>query len=246
MNRSYTEFAAVYDELMTDIPYDAYVELIDVAAGGIAGKSVLDIGCGTGLLSVKLAKQGAQVTGIDLSSDMLVVAEERARALSLPVQFIEQPMQQLSGFTGYDVAVIAIDSLNYLSHRVDVLSTFRHIHASLAVGGTLVFDVHSTFKMDVIFMEGPFTFDDGRIAYIWETDEGDQPHSVYSELAFFVQGENGLYRRFDEVHSQRTFQVNDYVEMLMETGFSIERIFADWEDEPPHEESERIFFQVRK
>jgi len=83
-------------------------------------------------------------------------------------------------------------------------------------------------------------------AYIWETEEGEQPHSVDSELAFFIQQENGLYSRFDEVHSQRTFEVHDYVEMLMEAGFSVERIFADWEDEPPHEESERIFFQVRK
>ncbi|MEK5039029.1 class I SAM-dependent DNA methyltransferase [Sporosarcina sp. FSL K6-3457] len=246
MTQSYTEFAAVYDELMTDIPYDAYVDLLDEAAGGIAGKRVLDIGCGTGLLSVKLAKIGAKVTGIDLSAEMLAVAEGRAKALSLPVQFIEQPMQQLAGFTGFDLAVIAIDSLNYLADQEDVQATFQQIYASLAVGGALVFDVHSTFKTDVIFMEGPFTFDDGRIAYIWETEEGEQPHSVDSELAFFIQEANGLYRRFDEVHSQRTFAVHDYVEMLMEAGFSVERIFADWEDEPPHEESERIFFQVRK
>ena len=246
MTQSYTEFAAVYDELMTDIPYDAYVDLLDEAAGGIAGKRVLDIGCGTGLLSVKLAKQGAQVTGIDLSADMLAVAEQRARALSLPVQFIEQPMQQLTGFTDFDLAVIAIDSLNYVADKEDVKATFRCIYSSLAVGGVLVFDVHSTFKTDVIFMEGPFTFDDGRIAYIWETEEGEQPHSVDSELAFFIQQANGLYSRFDEVHSQRTFEVHDYVEMLMEAGFSVERIFADWEDEPPNEESERIFFQVRK
>ena len=125
MNQAYSEFASVYDELMTEIPYDAYVDIIDVAAGGIDGKRVLDIGCGTGLLSMKLAKQGAQVTGIDLSADMLAVAEERAQSLSLPVQFIEQPMQQLEGFADYDVAVIAIDSLNYLPNREDVLSTFR-------------------------------------------------------------------------------------------------------------------------
>lgn len=246
MTQSYTEFATVYDELMTDIPYDAYVDLLDEATGGITGKRVLDIGCGTGLLSMKLAKLGAKVTGIDLSAEMLAVAERRAKALCLPVQFIEQPMQQLAGFTGIDLAVIAIDSLNYLAVQEDVQSTFQQIYASLAVGGALVFDVHSTFKTDVIFMEGPFTFDDGRIAYIWETEEGEQPHSVDSELAFFIQEANGLYRRFDEVHSQRTFAVHDYVEMLMKAGFSVERIFADWEDEPPHEESERIFFQVRK
>ena len=84
------------------------------AAGGIEGKEYLDIGCGTGLLSVKLAKQGAQVTGVDLSADMLAVAEERAKAFPCQLTFVEQPMQQLEGFDGYDVAVIAIDSLNYL------------------------------------------------------------------------------------------------------------------------------------
>lgn len=246
MNKAYSEFAAVYDELMTDIPYDAYVDLIDMAADGISGKQVLDIGCGTGLLSVKLAKRGADVTGVDLSSDMLTVAQERAQALSLPVTYIQQPMQQLAGFKNYDIAIIAIDSVNYLTRKEDVEETFRRIHSALAVGGTLIFDVHSTFKTDEIFMEGPFTFDNGRIAYIWEVEEGDDLHSVHSRLAFFVGREDGLYRRFDEEHIQRTFPVHAYVEMLTDAGFSIERIFADWEDEPPHEESERIFFQVRK
>ncbi len=246
MTKSYSEFATVYDELMTDIPYDVYVDLIDIAASGVEGKRVLDIGCGTGLLSAKLAKQGAVVTGIDLSKEMLEVAEQRVTALSLPVSFTHQSMEQLHGFTDFDIAVIAIDSLNYLSDKEDVTQTFRNIYSSLKVGGVLLFDVHSTFKTDVIFMEGPFTFDNKRIAYIWETEQGEQPHSVYSELAFFVQTTTDQYNRFDEVHMQQTYPIGEYVEMLENTGFSIERIFSDWEDEPPHEESERIFFQVRK
>ena len=246
MSQSYSEFASVYDELMTEIPYDTYTELINLAANGISGKRILDIGCGTGLLSVKLAKMGADVTGVDLSPAMLRVASERAGALSLPIRFIEQPMQLLTGVSGYDVAVIAIDSLNYVVDRTEVIQTFQNIYDSLAVGGVLLFDVHSTFKTDVIFMESPFTFDNERISYIWETEQGDEMHSVYSELAFFIRNEEGLYKRFDEIHYQRTFPINDYVEMLMKIGFSVERIFADWEDEPPHNESERIFFQVRK
>lgn len=246
MNQSYSEFASVYDELMTEIPYDTYAELIGLAANGLYGKRILDIGCGTGLLSVKLAKMGGDVTGVDLSPEMLDVASERARALSLPITLVEQPMQQLEGFKNFDVAVIAIDSLNYVTDREEVIQTLQNVYDSLATGGVLLFDVHSTFKTDVIFMESPFTFDNERISYIWETEQGDEEHSVYSELAFFIRGEEGLYKRFDEVHAQRTFPVHDYVDMLMKIGFSMERIFADWEDEPPHDESERIFFQIRK
>ncbi len=246
MNRSYSEFANVYDELMTEIPYDSYAEIIELAANGIAGKKILDIGCGTGLLSVKLTKRGGDVTGVDLSPDMLGIAKDRANALSMPITFIEQSMETLHGFSNFDVAVIAIDSLNYVIDYDDVVQTLRNVYNSLAPGGVLIFDVHSLFKTDVIFMEGPFTFDNKRISYIWETEEGDEPHSVFSELAFFVQNIEGLYKRFDEVHYQRTFSVQEYVEMLTRIGFSIERVFADWEDEPPEDESERIFFQVRK
>ncbi|KXH87383.1 class I SAM-dependent methyltransferase [Sporosarcina sp. HYO08] len=246
MSEAYTNFAAVYDELMTDIPYDVYVDLIDITLSGIEKKRILDVGCGTGQLSIKLAKKGADVTGIDLSANMLKVAKERALEQSLTVQFKQQPMQQLDGLFEFDAAVIAIDSLNYLQRKEDVIQTFERIHSALKAGGKLLFDVHSIYKTDEVFMEGPFVYDSGPIAYIWQTAEGENPHSVYSELAFFVRNADGSYGRFDEIHEQRTFPVYEYVEMLQQAGFSIERIFADWEDEAPDEESERIFFQVGK
>ena len=246
MNDSYSEFATVYDELMTEIPYDTYAELLSLAANGISGKKILDIGCGTGLLSVKLAKMGGDVTGVDLSPDMLQIAKDRATSLNMPITFVNQPMQQLEGFKSFDAAVIAIDSLNYVTRQEEVVQTLKNVYDALKVGGVLLFDVHSTFKTDVIFMESPFTYDNERISYIWETEEGEEPHSVYSELAFFIRNEEGLYKRFDEVHVQRTFPMHDYVDMLQNIGFSVERIFADWEDEAPNAESERIFFQIRK
>lgn len=246
MRTSYEGFAHIYDELMNDIPYDAYVELLDLASAGVSGKKVLDIGCGTGLLSAMLAEKGAYVTAIDLSADMLEVAAKRAQSLSLVIDFKEQPMQRLEVDEIYDVAVISIDSLNYVIKRSDVQETFRRVYKALTAGGVLLFDVHSLVKMDEIFLEGPFVFDDRRITYIWQTAPGEEAHSIYSELAFFVRQENGSYKRFDEVHMQRSFAVTEYIDMLEEVGFKIERIFADWEDEAPEEESERIFFQVRK
>ncbi|HLR11368.1 MAG TPA: class I SAM-dependent methyltransferase [Sporosarcina sp.] len=247
MMQSYKQFATIYDALMTaDIPYDDYVHIIETAVGSIAGKKILDVGCGTGILSLKLAQLDAQVTGVDLSAEMLMIARERAEAFHQQIEFIEMPMQQLEGLENYDLAVISIDSLNYVIDEKDVQDTFHHLNAALKRGGRLIFDVHSTFKTDVIFMESPFIYDDEDISYIWLTDEGAFAHSVLSELSFFVKNDNGTYDRFNEQHYQRTFPLNTYVQMLEQAGFQIERIFADWQDEAPDEESERIFFQVVK
>lgn len=246
MSSTYAKFATVYDDLMIDIPYDQYVDIVELAVGELKDKSVLDIGCGTGVLSIKFAERGSRVTGVDISGDMLQVARETAVEQGESIEFIEQSMDQLTVNKKYDVAVIAIDSLNYVIEEEAVKATFSRVYEALNVGGVFIFDVHSLFKMDVIFLESPFTYDDGTISYMWHTEEGKHEHSIESHITFFVKQENNCYERFDEQHYQRSFAVRTYIEWLSEVGFTIERIFSDWEDEAPTRESERVFFQVRK
>ena len=113
-------------------------EIIEHAAGGIKGQENFRYWMWNGFIISETSKNRRRVTGVDISHDMLTVAEQRANALSVPVTFIEQPMQQLDGFSDFDVAVIAIDSLNYVIEREEVIQTFRNIYDSLAVGGVLI------------------------------------------------------------------------------------------------------------
>ena len=115
-----------------------------------------------------------------------------------------------------------------------------------ATGGQLFFDVHSLFKMDEIFYTSPFTYDDGKITYIWHTEQGEYDHSVYHQMCFFVAMENGLYERFDEEHFQRTFAPEKYVQWLAKIGFSDVTVTSDWSEEAPLDESERVFIRAVK
>lgn len=243
---SYERFAEVYDELMTDIPYDQYVQWITQFAPAQQYPQLLDIGCGTGTLALILHQAGYKVTGLDLSEDMLAIASARMDAAGVSMPLYAMSMDELDGFENVDVAIIPIDSINYVKEEANVIETLKRIYDSLREGGQLFFDVHSIFKMDDIFLDGPFTYDDGEITYIWHTEPGEFPHSVYHQMTFFVQTENGLYERFDEEHFQRTFAHTQFEKWLKEIGFSQVELTADWSAEAPSEENERIFIRAVK
>lgn len=84
---TYDQFAFIYDSLMSDIPYDKYAEWVQDKAPVSENKRLVDIGCGTGVLSVKFAKAGYEVIGIDLSESMLTVAQNRSLEENVNISF---------------------------------------------------------------------------------------------------------------------------------------------------------------
>ncbi len=239
---NYGRFAAVYDDLMEDIPYEQYVEWI---AETMRSGSVLDLACGTGVLSELMAELGYEVTASDLSADMLTVAQKRFKESELDIPVLQLSMDNLEGLEGFDAVTIAIDSLNYLATEAQVTKTFDQVYAALKPGGYFFFDVHSVFKVDEIFMNSPFVYDGEDLAYMWHPEKGSSPHSVIHDLTFFVR-EGWMFERFEETHEQRTFSVESYKRWLAEAGFTVESVTADFTADAPSDESERIFFRAKK
>lgn len=214
----YNQFAALYDELMEDIPYENYLAWVSHESGGVHGKHVLDLGCGTGTLSIGFAHLGAVVTGVDLSSQMIEQAVEKAEQEELKINFIQHSMTNFTSDHQFDIVIIAVDSLNYLKSPEEVKETLQSAYQLLAPGGQLFFDVHTPEKIDM-YLEGPFIYDDERISYMWSTEAGDEPLSVYHDITFFVQELEDRYIRFDEHHYQRTFPEVNYTEWLQGASY---------------------------
>ncbi|WP_313891782.1 class I SAM-dependent methyltransferase [Psychrobacillus sp.] len=242
----YDQFAFIYDSLMSDIPYDKYAEWVQKHAPTSTYKKLVDVGCGTGVLSVQFAKDGFDVTGLDLSESMLTMAQKRSIENDTSISLICQSMTEIDGIANMDVAVIAIDSLNYLETLEDVEQTFHHVYESLVDGGQLFFDVHSLYKMDVIYPDGPFTYEDEDVTYIWHTEQGDVAHSIYHDITFFVRDESGYYEKFEETHFQRTFPLETYTDLLEKVGFSTISVSTSVFEEQPEDEVERYFIHAVK
>ena len=104
---------------------------------GLAGKRVLDVGCGGGILSESMAVRGAQVTGIDLSEKALAVARlhllESGRTAEYRLQSAEDHAAELPGH--YDV----VTCMEMLEHVPDPASTIRACTTMVRPGGTVFF-----------------------------------------------------------------------------------------------------------
>jgi SAM-dependent methyltransferase len=243
---AYTHLAAVYDALMADAPYSEWLDWAEAAWSRTGRpKSVIDLGCGTGNLAIPLAKRGYDVTGVDLSAEMLSIAYEKMKREQARVTWVEQDMRELA-LPQSDAVISFCDSLCYLLEESDVERTFQRVFAQLRPGGTFLFDVHSPYKIVQVFGNNTFTLTGDEINYIWQCFCDPERLEVEHQLTFFVQERADLFRRMEEVHVQRTYQPIQLAGWLREAGFENIVITGDFTWLPPTPGSERLFFSARR
>ena len=246
---SYGEFAAVYDRLMDDFDYPAwaeyYMELI--SRSGVKVRRMCDCACGTGSMTIQFAKRGINVTGMDISRDMLEIAAVRARRAAQKIIFSAQDMTKLALPRPVDAIVCACDGVNYLTESGAVGEFFRAAHANIKPGGCLAFDISSRYKLEKVIGNGFFGEERDDVAYIWSNSLDEEKHIVDMDLTFFVRQEDGLYRRFEEKHRQRAHSADEIEAALEESGFCDIKIYGNMNYDAPGPEEQRLHFTaVRK
>lgn len=250
----YQDFAYYYDRLMEDMPYVSWLRFAkECWARHGKPTTVVDLGCGTGNLSIPLSQQGYAVTGIDLSADMLAIAQEKAGELH--ATWIEQDMREWELPELVDSVVSFCDCMNYLLEEEDVERTFRQTYAGLREGGVFMFDVLTSWQFQRYAEQQPFVYDEEDLAYMWTCDFDQDRLEIEHRLAIFAQvlhrersagSSRQLYHRIDEVHVQRAYDLDWLAEVLTACGFKTVELYGDFRFAPPTPHTERAFFVALK
>lgn len=244
---SYLSFASVYDRLTEDVNYEARSDYIAgfFSRCGITGGTLLDLACGTGKTAISFSKRGYSVIGVDASENMLSVAHQNALEEGADIFLVRQEMENLELLEPVDCAVCCLDSINHLPDLETVSLVFHKVYENLNDGGVFVFDVNSIFKHREILGDHIFIYDTDDVYLVWQNEYDAQTETVDIYLDFFYP-EDGVYVRESEAFSERAYPVETLAGCLKAIGFTILGIYDDLTLEPHREESERIYFAVKK
>lgn len=238
----YENLSIVYDKLM-DVDYDAYKNIISQELGDRKDLLVLDLGCGSGTMLPTLTKYG-QVFAVDNSEQMLALASRKVPECN----YFAMDLLEISNLSyEFDFVLSAFDVFNYLEDFEDFNEGLKGIYDSLKVGGKFVFDLHTPKKIRDMINNQVFGYEDEEISYLWFTYETDRELEVESELSFFVKEDSGLYRKLEQFHSQRTYEVDAIFDSIKSIGFKINDYFCDFnKNNKDFDSSDRIIFILEK
>lgn len=243
---AYKDLAVSYDRLTNDVDYAAVVAFYQqiLSAEGLNPRSAVDLACGTGSVTALLAQTGIPVIGVDMSEDMLTVAFEKTQILENPPRFICQKLQELCLPRGMDLAVCALDSLDYITDPKDCAEAIRRIYKVLNPGGIFIFDVNTPEKLKA--MDGQVFLDEDEDVYCVWRGEFDETTNICAYGMDLFQRHGNLWQRSFEEHKEYAYSAEQLVSYLKTAGFTGIRVYGDRRLEEPNPADQRIYIKARK
>lgn len=240
----YGEFSYIYDKLSFDIDYEGYAQNIKDLAKDykIGNENMLELACGSGMLTQCFFDDFERIDALDISTDMLNCFAEKYDNDKVNLIYYDMVEYEKKDF--YDLIVILLDSVNYVTNPADLEKLFRNSFDNLKDNSLLVFDINSEKKMREIFGSECYVYEYEDIFYTWDNYLEDD--LIDMNLNFFVENPDGSYRRIEEYQQERIYSIN-YVKTLLEkVGFTDIRIYDEDTLDDVNEETLRVLFSARK
>ena len=243
---AYEMLAGCYDRLTNDVDYEAIAAFYRTLLGreGVRPRTAVDLACGTGSVTAILAREGLRVIGVDMSEEMLTQAAAKTAGLDPAPIFVRQKLQNLTLPRGVDLAVCALDSLDYITEPKECARAIRRVYRALNPGGMFIFDVNTPEKLRA--MDGQVFLDEDQDVYcVWRGEFDDNTNICSYGMDLFIREGKHWLRSFEE-HREYAYSREQLTVFLKDAGFTRIRVYGDRTLEQPGAGEQRMYFSARK
>lgn len=239
----YNSLANFYDSFTEDVDYKIYSQYLDSIIKKYKEDSVmiLDLACGTGNLTLEFNKLGYDVTGLDISQEML----NECYSKNSEILWINQDMTDFDLYGTYDVIVSFLDSINHITDINELEKTFKLVKNYLDPKGLFIFDLNSEYKIECIYGNNVFYQVDDDLTYLWENHYDSDSKICEMDVTIFEKN-NDMYKRFDDSHAERAYSQKEIETLAKKYGLEVKGVFKDLTLDEIDDKTERIFFVLQK
>lgn len=185
---AYTSFAYVYDTFMDNVPYGEWARHIreKLCEHGVTDGIVLDLGCGTGTMTERLAGYGYDMIGVDNSEEMLELAMEKKTESGYDILYLLQDMRGLELYGTVRAVVSVCDSVNYITEPDELEEVFRLVNNYLDPKGIFLFDFNTVHKYRDVIGDSTIAEDRGVCSFIWDNRYYEKEQINEYDLTLFI------------------------------------------------------------
>lgn len=228
----YKGFSYYFDQIMEYIDYN---EWLNFTMENIKpGARILDLACGSGLLAALLNIEGYETDGLDLSAEMLSIANDRFKGNHINTSLYQMDMSSFTLPKSYDVVTCYFDSVNHLPTLNMVKGMMRSVYDVLNEDGLFLFDIFSYSKykdMDNTNIEEEFE----DFSYKWKINL-EKPNILTHDIEIF--GDENIH----EIYNEYYYSLDDIIDKEL---FEVVKIVGDFNDDLA-DEDERILVVLKK
>ena len=245
---AYTSFAQVYDTFMDNIPYEEWGEYLTglMEEYGVKDGLVLELGCGTGSMTEILAAKGYDMIGADNSEEMLEIAMEKRDESGHDILYLLQDMREFELYGTVSAVVSVCDSVNYITKEEELEEVCRLVNNYLDPKGIFIFDFNTKYKYQTVLGDRTIAEKRDECSFIWDNYYYEDEEINEYELTLFIQEKGDLYRKFEEVHLQRAYTLEQMIRLVKKSGLEFVTAYDAFTREQPTDTSERIYMIARE
>lgn len=245
---SYDLLAAVYEDFEYDsfsrkmVPYIMKI----LRKRTLKGMRVIDLACGTGAAAIEMSKLGAEVTGIDSSSEMLKYARRKSKKSRRKIAFSRQELTEFGTKGEYDLITCLFDSLNHVTEKDDLQQVFSCVASKLKPKGKFIFDVNVAYGFRRNWGGSTIVRESPKFYTIWEGLYDSPSGLAKMNVTVFQKSGNQIYKKCFVSIKERAYKVNTLKSMLSKAGLTVNNMYGSFKLEKPSRTSGRVLFVCKK